>query len=213
MNIKIKSGLILSTIALVSTALFINCNDTKEEIEYTNFEKATTASELVIAKCTRGSNTISLLFDKDSVIAQVETEASRQLMTNVIIDDILIHDSIPNSLTSAAIMEVSCFLSAHGIGGKSAIILSKSQDSTTGDIIYKLSSNPRISVTCESTNCAEGGCSFVWNNNGIPIDCTACGNDKGTCKKTLSSTPGESIWERIVKIFAGLLKINLNFNI
>lgn len=58
-------------------------------------------------------------------------------------------------------------------------------------------------IKCESTNCS--GCLVDSNDDGEPINCTPCGTEGGTCKKTATPTPG--FWDRALAFLGALGKL------
>ena len=138
---------------------------------------------------------IRFYFDKDEYIHLFEECIKNNLGNNYVLEDVKIFDRDPANPDSIAELQQTLFDLE---SGKTVNLFSMLEKKARGNTVeYILTSDkPKRDVTCEGTNCNEGGCSA----NADRTDCTPCGNENGTCKKTdKPSQPGNSItWKDVI---------------
>jgi hypothetical protein len=210
-----KNWLLLLSLGLIFTSTtFIACNEDDTEDEIIINKSITAQEEIIIAKCHKDSTNIELLFDIDSVILHTEQLATRYALTPIAIEEITILDDNTNNFKHPVYLECKSFLSSQGISKNFVVELIKLKDENTEDIIYKLSSTPRITGTCEGTNCKgkEGltACVPMFDDNKNFIGCTLCVNEDGKCDS--KTQPADSRLDKILAALVAGIKINLNIN-
>lgn len=211
-----KNWLLLLSLGLIFTSTtFIACNEDETEDEIIINKSITAQEEIIIAKCHKDSTNIELLFDIDSVILHTEQIATRLALTPIAIEEISILDKNPHNLNSFGYVRCNSFLLSKGVSKNFIIKLIKYIDEETGDVLYKLASNSRISGSCESNDNCKGeggltGCVARVDDNDNFIGCSLCTNEEGRCKQ-LSKT--DSILDKIITAIFSALKTNVNINV
>ncbi|MEE1220866.1 MAG: hypothetical protein U0K59_03420 [Bacteroidales bacterium] len=211
-----KNWLLLLSLGLIFTSTtFIACNEDDTEDEIIINKSITAQEEIIIAKYHKDSTNIELLFDIDSVILHTEQLATRYALTPIAIEEISILDKNPHNLNSFGYVRCNSFLLSKGVSKNFIIKLIKYIDEETGDVLYKLASNARISGSCESNDNCKGeggltGCVARVDDNDNFIGCSLCTNEEGRCKE---SSKTDSILDKIITAIFSALKTNVNINI
>lgn len=166
---------------------FVACNEDPTEESVVIKKNATVEEDLVIARCPKGSKDVELLFNVDSVALHLEQVATKELLTDVIVEEIYILDEDPTDLNNPGYLVCSSFFSTRGESDKMAIEITKFENEKTGDIQYQFGLGGRVKAKCKGRNC--DGCRFDIQN-GMIIGCTPCANPGGKCRSKVSFDSG-----------------------
>lgn len=207
---KVLSGLMLAAL-LATSMLFVNCSeDDSEDYSINKKSASTTESESVlIARCLKGSDAIELLFDVDTVARQTEDAIKHKYSTEIVVEEISVFDQNPNSLESASGLIFSVFVPSNGVSNKMFVPLEKYNDED-GNVVYKVS-RLKITVSCKGDGCGQG-CQLVIEN-GQPIGCTKCEEDKGKCITEINATTVDVWWMQVLNTLKDMIKINVEFKV
>ena len=194
---------------------FVACNEDSAEENIVVKKNATVEEDLLIAKFPKGSDKIELLFNIDSVALYTEREATKAILTNVIVEEISIVDNNPTDMNHKAHLSCASFLSARGVSIRFLAEVVKYEDSETGDILY-IAKEPKITGKCVGDNCRGKddltACNYRFDEKGNFLGCTMCENEDGKCHSE-SSPVSSTTANNILSALMNAIKLNLSIGL
>ncbi len=179
---------IISIVALLLSAsiiAFVSCSK-YWDVQTERIEGKTHLASLPLGIASKNGE-MHFYFDKEEYIRLFEKCIRENLGDNYVLEDVKIVDRDLSNMDSIAELQQTIFDLESGKTINLFSLLDKRSDGNNVEYIFT-SDKPKRDVTCEGTNCQGGGCS----PNADRTDCTPCGNEQGTCKKT--DKPGQSGW-------------------
>lgn len=169
---------ITALILSVGIAVIVSCSKQQDTTPIAEGKAHLNPSALPLGYASKEGE-IHFYFDKEEYIHRYEECIKNNLGNHYVLEDVKIFDRDPANLDSIAELQQTLFDLESGKTINLFSLLDKKACGNTVEYILT-SDKPKRDVVCEGTNCNEGGCL----SNADRTDCTQCGNEKGTCKKT-----------------------------